>query len=170
LAAGGARADAARAADAPDSSASAAQAAKVDLTEVRSRAEKMPIDKRIDIDKRIGITVERVNNDAARGGQTKVAARLAAEFETTSDALLAEKREHGFSWGELVIAHTLLASSREKVGLLDLASLRSDGLTWGAIAFGLRFHLEDFEDAIKAAGRVAMGLSKGDGKAAVMGR
>ena len=65
----------------------------------------------------------------------------------------------------MVIAHTLLANSDEKVTFVDLVNLRADGLGWGAIAFGLRFHMEDFEDAIKAEGRVAMGLSKADGKA-----
>jgi hypothetical protein len=54
------------------------------------------------------------------------------------------------------------------VTLSDLATLRSDGLSWGAIAYGLRFRLEDLEDAIKAQGKVAMGLANPDGKAATI--
>jgi len=141
-----------------DSSADAASGASADLSEIRDRAEKMPIDQRNDIDKRIGITVERVNKEATAKGQTTVAARLATEFDMTTEALLDEKGEHGLSLGEILIARTLLANSTAKVTLLDLLDLRSDGLGWGAIAFGLRFHMEDFEDAIKAGGRIAMGL------------
>jgi len=152
-----------------DSAADAAQVATASLSEIRDRAEKMPIDARRDIDKRIGITVERINKEATTKGQAKVAARLAAEFGMTEEALLDQKAEHGLSYGELVIAHTLLANSSAGVTLADLVDLRSD-LGWGAIAFGLKFHLEDFEDAIKAEGRVAMGLSKADGKAAVIGK
>ena len=138
---------------------------KADLSEIRARAQTMPIDSRLDIDKRIGTTVERVNAQARGKGQAAVAKRLAAEFATTSDALLEEKSQHGLSWGEMVIAHTLLANSGEKVTFPDLATLRSEGLSWGAIAFGLRFHMEDFEEAIKSEGKVAMGLTKADGKA-----
>lgn len=148
----------------------ATRAARVSLSEIRDRAQSMPIDARRDIDKRIGITVERINKEATTKGQAKVAARLAAEFGTTEEALLDQKAEHGLSYGELVIAHTLLANSSAGVTLVDLMDLRSEGLGWGAIAFGLRFHMEDFEDAIKAEGRVAMGLTKADGKAAVIGK
>jgi hypothetical protein len=153
-----------------DLSVRPAHAVGADLFEIRDRAETMPIDMRHDIDKRIDVTVGRVNKEAVSKGQTAVAARLASEFGLTSEALLDEKGQHGLSWGELVIAHTLLANSNTGVTLLDLVSLRSDGLGWGAIAFGLRFHMEDLEDAIKAEGRVAMGLSKADGKAAVIGK
>ncbi len=152
-------------AGADESDSSATEDPKVSaLSEIRVRAESMPIDTRTDIDKRIDATVTRVNNDAAKG-QTKIAAKLASAFGQTSDALLELKAEYGLSWGELVVAHTLLTNSSVKVNLVDLASLRSDGLSWGAIAFGLRFHLEDLEEAIRAEGRVATGLSKVNGPA-----
>jgi hypothetical protein len=48
--------------------------------------------------------------------------------------------------------------------------LREDGLGWAAIAYGLQFRMEDFEDAIKAQGRVAMGLTKVDGKPEAIGK
>ena len=140
------------------------------LSDVRDRAEAMPGDMRRDIDKRIAITVERVNKEATEKGQTTMVARLAAEFGVSTESFLDQKAEHGLTWGELVVAHTLLANSGTKVTLADLVTLRRDGLSWGAIAFGLQFHMEDFEDAIKAEGRVAMGLSKPDGKAAPIGK
>lgn len=145
-------------------------ASSVTLPEIRDRAENMPIDQRKEVDKRIGITVERVNKEATAKGQTMIVGRLSAEFGMTPDALLDQKAEHGLSFGELVIAHTLLANSNAGVTLVDLVDLRSGGLSWGAIAYGLKFHMEDFEDAIKAEGRVAMGLSRADGKPAVIGR
>ena len=144
---------------------SSTQRVSADLSDIRHRAESMPTDKRQDIDKRIGLTVERINSDASAKGQTKIAERLASKFDVTSDVLLGMKGEYGLSWGELVVAHTLLANSSVKVDLPDLASLRSEGLSWGAIAFGLRFHMEDLEEAIKAGGRVAIGISKAKGVA-----
>lgn len=150
--------------------AAAAPAAKIDLSDVRARAEQMPIDKRKDIDKRIAATVERVNKAATEKGQAVLASRLASEFDMTPEALLDEKGEQGLSWGEIMIAHTLLANSDTAVSLADLMTLRAEGLGWGAIAFGLRFHLEDFEATIKAEGRVAMGLSQSDGKAPATGK
>ena len=150
---------------AADSGATADRSPGPTLFEVRERAVKMPIDARNDIDKRIGVTVERVNREAQAKGQRVLAGRLAREFGRTTESLLDEKAEHGLSWGELVIAHTLLDNSESDLTLLDLVTLRSEGLGWGAIAFGLRFHMEDLENAIKAEGRVAMGLSKTDSKA-----
>jgi len=155
----------------PDESDSSTEVTKTtgpDLTEIRSRAQSMPIDRRIDIDKRIAATLERVDKQAADKGQRAVAARLAAEFHTSADALADEKGRLGWSWGEMMIACTLLSNSEAGVTLSDLATLRSDGLSWGAIAYGLRFRLEDLEDAIKAQGKVAMGLVKPDGKAATI--
>jgi len=133
---------------------------KADLSEVRDRAESMPADLRRDTDKRIAITVERVNQEARDRGQTTMTARLAAEFKVTEPSLLEDKAEYGLSWGELTMAHTLIANSPAGLALVDLVQLRREGLGWGAIAFGLQFHMGDFEDMIKAEGRVAMGLSK----------
>ncbi len=152
-------------ADEPDSSAVEAPRVGADLSGIRERAGAMPIDTRRDIDKRIEAMVKRVNGDVLVTGQTKVAAKLASEFGLTSDALLELKGDYGFSWGELVVAHTLLVDSDVKVDLLDLESFRLDGLSWGAIAYGLRFHMEDLEEKIKAEGRIATGLSKTNGPA-----
>ena len=148
-----------------DSAAATNRAPGPTLFEVRERAVKMPIDARNDIDKRIGVTVDRVDKEAQAKGQRVLAGRLAREYGRTTESLLDEKGEHGLSWGELVIAHTLLDNSESDLTLLDLVTLRSEGLSWGAIAFGLRFHMEDLENAIKAEGRVAMGLSKTGAKA-----
>ena len=146
--------------DEPNSSVAEVVKADADLSEIRDRANSMPIDQRRDIDKRIRATVDRVNEDASSSGQAKVATRIASKLGVTRDRLLELKGEFGFSWGELVVAQTLMANSGVKLELADLASLRAEGLSWGALAYGLRFQLEDLEDAIKAGGRVATGLSK----------
>jgi hypothetical protein len=102
-----------------------------------------------------------VNRDVVTTGQVKIAAKLASEFGITIDNLLDVKSDRGFSWGELVVARTLLSGSERAISLDDLGSLRAEGLTWGALAYALGFHLEDLEDAIRAQGRIATGLSKG---------
>jgi hypothetical protein len=161
-----------RPASAGDEAGSSAGAREtgIDLRAVRQRGQSMPIDARVDMDKRIAATVERVNRRASEQGQSAVATRLAAEFSVPREALLDVKGTHGWSWGDVMIAYTLLANTPPGAAPSDLASLRSEGLGWAAIAYGLQFRMEDFEEAIKAQGRVAMGWSKADGKAETIGR
>jgi hypothetical protein len=171
LAASAGPAHGAGAPDLPDRAApAAANEIAVDLGAIRDRAGSMPIDARIDMDKRIGATVERVNRSAAEQGQAAVAARLAAEFSVPTESLFAEKAEYGWSWGQVLVARTLLANSTNGVTLRDLATLREEGWSWASIAYGLQFRMEDLEDAIKAQGRVVMGSGKPDGKAEVIGK
>ena len=147
------------------SPAAQADRAAVDLRAIRQRAGSMPVDARIDMDKRIAATIERVNARAVTQSSSSVAARAATEFSMTSEALLEEKGTFGWSWGEVLIAYTLLANSPPGVTPRDLANLREDGFGWASIAYGLQFRMEDFEDALKEQGRVAMGLNSADGKA-----
>lgn len=139
---------------------SAAEAHRVNLSQLRDRAAAMPLDQRRSIDKRIAATLERVNRDAAATGQTRLAAKLAPKFGLSVEALLDVKSERGFSWGELVVAQTLLSNSERPIDLADLATLRAEGLSWGALAYALGFHLEDLEDEIRSQGKIATGLSK----------
>jgi hypothetical protein len=140
--------------------ASEGERAPVDIRAIRQRAGSMPVDARIDMDKRIAATIERVNARAAAQSSSSVAARAAAEFSVTSEAILEEKGTHGWSWGEVLVAHTLLANSTHGLTAHDLGALREDGFGWASIAYGLRFRMEDFEDALKEQGRVAMDLGK----------
>ena len=145
--------------------AAAGERASADLRAIRNRAGSMPVDARIDMDKRIAATIEHVNERAAGKSSSAVAARAAAEFSVTSESLLETKGTHGWSWGEILIAYTLLANSTQGVTLQDLADLREDGFGWASIAYGLQFRMEDFEDALKEQGRVAMGLNQAAGTA-----
>ena len=150
-------------ADSPASSAAAADSASANLTAIRDRAETMPIDRRIDMEKRIRATVDRVNDAVASEDKSALAARLAPGFAMTAGTLLDEKGRLGWSWGDLVVARALLADANTKVTLFDLEALRADGLGWPAIAYGLQFHMEDLEDVIRAGGRIAEGIAKPGG-------
>ena len=136
----------------------AGEGAAVDLRAIRNRAGSMPVDARIDMDKRIAASIEHVNARAAEHSSSAVAARAASEFSVTSESLLEAKGTHGWSWGEVLIAYTLLANSTQGVTLQDVADLREDGFGWASIAYGLQFRMEDFEDALKEQGRVAVGV------------
>jgi hypothetical protein len=154
-------------ADETRTDATVADSASEDLPAVRALAETMPIDRRIDMEKRIHATVAKVNDSVKGQGQTALAGRLAPGFGMTGEALLDEKGRLGWTWGDMVVAHALLANAARTVTLVDLETLRSDGLGWAPIAFGLKFHMEDLEDVIKAGGKIAAGLSgPGDGSSA----
>lgn len=104
----------------------------------------------------------------ATDGDRKIADRLAAEFGTTADALLAEKSDVKASWGQLVIAHSLAANATTPVTVKQLFDLRGEGMSWGQIANGMGLHLGQVVRATKEEVRVAKGLAKPDGKVAVV--
>jgi hypothetical protein len=91
----------------------------------------MPADLRRDTDKRIAITVDRVNQEARDRGQTTMTARLAAEFKVTEPSLLEDKAEYGLSWGELTMAHTLIANSPAGLGARGPGAASARGLGLG---------------------------------------
>lgn len=109
-----------------------------------------------------------VEKIVASDGDRKIAERLAAEFGTTPDALLAEKGELKTSWGQLMIAHSLAANAAASVSPKQLIELRGEGMSWGAIATGMGLHLGQVVRATKEEVRVAKGLAKPDGKVAVV--
>jgi len=137
-----------------ESAATEAAKARADLGEIRSRAKAMPGDQRRSTDKRVAATIERVNKDALSRGQANTASKLAVQFSVSAEALLAEKAEYGFTWGEVVIAHRLQENAAVAIDIASLSHLREEGLSWGAIAYGLRFHLEDLEEVIKSGGKI----------------
>lgn len=131
-----------------------AEAHRVAMSEIRDKAGSMPIDLRKDIDKRIAATVDRVNRDVATLGHAKLEAKAADALGITVESLIAVKVHRGFSWGELVVAQTLLSDSKQPLTLDDLGSLREEGWSWGALAYALGFHLEDLEDEIRTKGKI----------------
>ena len=109
-----------------------------------------------------------VDKAATSDGDPKIAERLAADFGTTPDALLAEKNGLQASWGSLMIAHSITANSAADVPAKQILDLRAGGKSWGEIADDMGFHLGEFVKAAREEAKVAKGLSKPDGKVAVV--
>ena len=112
----------------------------------------------------VTVAAKQVEADAASAGDAKVAERLGAEFGMTPDAFVAERNELGTSWGQLMIAHTLMANATADVTARQIFDLRTEGMGWGQIAHGLGLKLGPALGAVKTEARVARGLEKADGK------
>ena len=112
----------------------------------------------------LNVAAKQVETDAASAGDAKVAERLGTEFGMTPDALVAERNQLGTSWGQLLIAHTLMANASTEVTAKQMFDLRTEGMGWGQIAHGLGLTLGPAISAVKAEARVARGLEKADGK------
>jgi len=90
--------------------------------------------------KKMEASAKDVDQAAAKGG-AEVAERLAKMFNTTPDALTAERKQLGTSWGQLAIAHTLAAQAGGSVTVASLIQERKAGKGWGEIANGLNLKL-----------------------------
>jgi hypothetical protein len=112
----------------------------------------------------VAVAAKQVEADATAAGDVKIAERLGTEFGMTTDALIAERNELGTSWGQLMIAHTLMSNATAELTARQLFDLRTEGMGWGQIAHGLGLKLGPAVSAVKAEARVARGLEKADGK------
>jgi hypothetical protein len=138
------------------------------LDAVRAKARQTSPKELESVNKEISANQNEVEAEATAKGDATVAGRIAAEFGMTSDALVAERAQFGRGWGELMIAHTLAANSKTGLTVADVLQLRTDGLGWGQIAHGMDFKLGDVTSAVKAEAKVATGLTKADGKVAMI--
>jgi hypothetical protein len=134
---------------------------------IRERAARVNEKATMKWDSDVAASVEQADRAGAADGQ-QIATRLGTEFGVSPDAITAEKSDLHTSWGELMIAHTLMANSTTDVTAKDLFDLRAQGMGWGQIAIGMGFRLGDAISAVKAEGRVASGLDKADGKVAAI--
>jgi hypothetical protein len=130
------------------------------------KAKKAPPQEAEATDKKLRETVKKVEEEAGAKGDQTVASRLGADFGMSPDALIAEKGTFQTGWGELMIAHTLLASAKGGVTLEQVFEMRRNGLGWGQIAHGLDLRLGGVVSAVKAESRVALGVAKADGRPA----
>jgi hypothetical protein len=158
---------------APDASvAPAAQATKAPpstpaMDRVKERGMKVSAKDRADVEKKLDDLEKQIEDEVTKG-EPAVAQRMAADLGVTADALTAEKSQYGRGWGELTVAHTLMANAKTDATISDLFGLRTQGTGWGAIAAGLDLKLGDVVSAVRSEQRVAAGLEKGDGKPAVI--
>jgi len=151
----------------PDAGVKAEAGASAGATAIMEKAKKAPGPEAEDTEKKLRETVKKVDEEAAANGDQTVASRLGAEFGMTPDALIAEKGTYKTGWGELMIAHTLLANVKSGAVTLDqLFEMRRNGLGWGQIGHGLDLKLSGIVSAVKAESRVAVGAAKADGRPA----
>ena len=134
------------------------------LANVRKTGATVDAKARDKFDADVTVAAKQVETDAASAGDAKIAERLGTEFGMTQDALVAERNELGTSWGQLMIAHTLMANAAAEVTARQLFDLRTEGMGWGQIAHGLGLKLGPAIGAVKTEARVARGLEKADGK------
>lgn len=135
----------------------------VGLHEIKERARWAPAKPCADTNKKLEGTVRAIDKEASKKGDRLVMARMAVEFRTPAEAILAERTRLRAGWGELVVAHTLLASTPSGVTIDHLFEMREEGLGWGQISHGLGFNQKDVATAIRAEGRVIQGKSKPNG-------
>jgi hypothetical protein len=151
----------------PDAGVKAEAGVSAGAMVIMEKAKKAPAPEAEDTEKKLRETVRKVEEEAATNGDQTVASRLGAEFGMTPDALIAEKGTYKTGWGELMIAHTLLANVKSGAVTLDqLFEMRRNGLGWGQIGHGLDFKLSGVVSAVKAESRVAIGAVKADGRPA----
>jgi hypothetical protein len=144
------------------------QAVDARLNEIRERARTMAASKRASVEKELTASSKRVDTEATRIGESPVRDRIAAEFGLTPEALAAEREQFGIGWGELLIAHTLVANSKGDLTLDQVRTLRGEGLGWCQLVYGLGVNTEGFIVAMKNEVSVARGTAKPDGKPALV--
>jgi hypothetical protein len=140
--------------------------AEARLKTIRDRAAKMPAKDREEIDKKLETNAKDVDVEAVTNGDATVADRFAAEFGVTSEALLAERTQYNVGWGEVMIAHTLLANAPGGTTIDQLYTMHADGMGWGQIAYGMGLRVGSVAAAMKTETLVARGTVKPHGKPA----
>lgn len=142
--------------------------ARKTLERIKERGAKVSSTARAKAESKIEAVATKTNEDAAVNGSAAIATRLAAEFGMSADELNAEHQALGCSWGALMIAHSLDANTSTDVTTAQLVELHKEGTGWGQIAAGLGLKLGQVVSAVQAEGRVAAGLTKPDGKVAII--
>jgi hypothetical protein len=135
---------------------------------IREKGSKLPEKEAKTVNARVETSEKSVDAAATKDGDQKVADRLAKEFGITSETLTQEKSQFNVGWGQLTIAHTLMANAKTPVTLQQLFDMRTSGMGWGQIAKGMGFKLGDVVSAVKSEASVAAGHSKPDGKVATI--
>jgi len=136
------------------------------LGEIRQRGMALPAKDKETVGKLIETEAKEVDLEATSKGEAVIAGRIAGEFGMTPDALQAERAGLNAGWGDLLIAHTLVAGSGSDLTVAQLYQLRREGMGWGEVAHGMGLNVGQALAGIRAEGRVAKGMLKPDGKPA----
>jgi hypothetical protein len=140
---------------------------QVKLDAILAKGEKTPAKTRADVDNKLAATTRKVDDNAAKEGDPKTAERLSAQYGMSADAITSEKQQLGASWGELMILHTIAANTTSS-GLTpeQIFEMRKAGKGWAQISAGMGLKLGDVVSAAQSESKIAMGLSKSEGKVA----
>jgi len=144
-------------------------AAQQRLEAIKDKGAQVDARARAKAEAKLDASAKSTDQKAEAQGEATVAARLAKEFGTTTDAIMSQKAQLETSFGQLMIAHTLSANAGDGTNAISvdqLFELRGEGMGWGQIAAGLGFNLGSVVSAVQSENRVAIGLSKPDGMAA----
>jgi hypothetical protein len=128
-----------------------------ELNRIRERAKQIDPKEKEMSEKSLKETAAQVDASSAKKEKVEVAGRLAAEFGGIPELYLGEHDRLKTGWGELAIAHTLLAGAKTTVTIDQLFDLRQEGLGWGQIAHGLDLNVGEFTRTAQAKGRAATG-------------
>ena len=150
-------------AERPSPPTAAVAPADAKLAAVRARAAKAKLGRTEEAEKQVETAAQEVQAEASAKGDAAVASRLATRFGVTADDLLAERSKFNAGWGELLIANTLVASSKTGLAVDQVFQLRGEGMGWGQIAHGMGLKLGDVASAARSEGRVAKGLADAPG-------
>lgn len=140
--------------------------AEARLNAIRDRAKRMATKQRETVEKQLSSTSASVDFEVAAAGEAAVRDRLSAEFGLAAEALAAQRTELDAGWGDLMIAHTLLANTKDHLTVEQLFGLRSEGLGWAQIAHGMGLDANRFASVARSEASVATGTAKPDGKPA----
>lgn len=133
------------------------------LKAIRDRAKGLVAKERDAVEKQIASSAKNVDIEASAQGEAAVSSRLASDFNVTAEALIAERAAFEAGWGELMVAHTLLANTTAGLEAEHLFRLRGEGMGWAQIAHGLGIKPKGFASAVRAEALVAAGSAKPDG-------
>jgi hypothetical protein len=131
---------------------------------VRARGKATSAKEGKEADDQLGKDAKGVDAEASAKGDVTVAARIASSFQETTDAILAERSRFSAGWGELLIAHTLVADSKTGLTIDQVFQLRSEGMGWGQIVHGMDLKLGTVTRAVRAGTRATPGLTNAEVK------
>src|SRR5262245_15348986 len=134
------------------------------LTKIQQRGAKVSARKRAKADQKITAAIQSVSDREARDGAERIADRIASEFRTSREKVLADRDATGAQLGELMLAYTFELNTTHSVTAPDLIELHDRGVSWAQIGAGLGFKLGEVVAATDAETRVAAGRTAPDGK------
>jgi hypothetical protein len=138
------------------------------LDAIRDRAKGASAKALAKVERKLTEASRQIDAEANQYGDIVVAGRVAPEFGMRSEILAIEQSRLNTGMGDLVIAHTLAASSKRNVTAQQLLELQHEGLTWGRIAHGLDLRVDEVAAAVTSEAHVAAGRAPADGKPAMV--